>query len=148
MEQYIADKKVLGVTQLEDITTPGGAGMVEVLYEDNSKEVMPVARFDIIKTEAISDASTVQKTIKERVGSMLYSILHEYGIMFGEVEGCVDTCVNYANAGLEKSTDILFGKTQKFLPLIEINNILIKHAKESGDGATSTGGGADSEDQK
>lgn len=148
MNSYIADKKVLTVSVLEDRKSPNGSEMVKVSFKDGTEEIMPKLRFELIVTSEISDLSGVQKLVREKVGSTMFSILHEYGIKFGEIEGAVDACVNYANAGLQKATDILFGYPQSNLPLIEINNILIKNAKESSDGATPTGSGPDKQDQE
>lgn len=147
MEKFIADKKVLTVTVLEDQTTPTKQEMVKVTFTDESTETMPKLRFELISTEKVSDATGVQNKIKEKVGADLFSLLHEYGIKFGEIEGVVETCVNFANAGLERATDVLFGFTQRNLPLIEINKIVLEDAKKNNNGASSTGSTADSSAQ-
>lgn len=147
MEQYIADKRVLGVTVVDE-KTPAQSEMVKVIFEDNTEEVMPKMRFELVVTGEISNASAVQAKIREKVGSTLYSILHEYGVKFGEIEGIVDSCVQFANSGLEKATDILFKNTQQFLPLIEINKILIQNAKNGDNESSSAGSGVDSENKK
>lgn len=146
--QYIAEKKILAVNILEDQKTPAGAEMVEVAFEDDTREVMPRARFEIIATEEISDASGVQTRFNDRISSLLFSILHEYGVKFGEIDKAFDGCVNLANNGLRKSQDILFGCEPKEITLIGINNILLKNAKENNNGSASTGGESDTPDTK
>ena len=137
MEQYIEDKKVLGVTILEE-KTPGGNSMVSVAFEDGTFEVMPEARFNIIKTSEISNASQVQEKILSQVGAVLYGMLHEYGIKMGEAEEVLNSTSTYINSGYEKARDIIWGISHRKLPLIQINKILIKeHAKENNNGTTS-----------
>ena len=143
MEQYISDKKVLGVT-IEETKTPGGQEMVKVLFENQVSEIMPKLRFDSIVTDKISDLTTVQNTIKDRVGKSLFSVMHEYGIKMNEVDGVLDQCTEFVNEGLRKSSDILFGCERPDITLNQVNNILLKqHAKENNDGTVSSGGGSD-----
>lgn len=143
MEQYIADKKVLGVT-IEEIKTPGGQEMVKVLFENQISEIMPKLRFDTIVTEKVSDLTTVQNTIKDRVGKSLFSVMHEYGLKVGEIDGATDACTEFANEGLRKSSDILYGVEKPDITLNQINSILLKqYAKENSDGSSSTGSGSD-----
>lgn len=147
MEQYIADKKVLGVTVLEDVKTPGGMEMVEVIFEDNSKETMPKSRFELTKTDSISDASGVQKVINEKIGATVYGFLVEYGISGSEVDGILDQAVMHVNEATRKATEVLFGGNPSRVSLIEINKILIKqHATTNTDGASSTGSTTDTSD--
>lgn len=142
-EQYIADKKILGVTESE-IKTPGGVNMIKVLFEDNTFEVMPRMRFEIVVSDKMSDATTVQNSIKDAVGKSLFLVMHEYGIKTGEIDGVLDQCTEFVNNGLKKASDILFGFERADITLNTINHILLEqHAKENNDGAGSTGGVSD-----
>lgn len=146
-EQYIADKKILGVTESE-IKTPGGVNMIKVLFEDNTFEVMPRMRFEIVVSDKMSDATTVQNSIKDAVGKSLFLVMHEYGVKTGEIDGVLDQCTEFVNNGLKKASDILFGFERADITLNTINHILLEqHAKENNDGVSTTGGGADTENK-
>lgn len=141
MEQYIEDKKILGVVLVEDEKTPSKEDIVKVMFEDGSSETMPKRRLELISTDEISDGSSVQEKIKKEVGAVLFGALHEYGIKMGEVDGILDSVTNYANLGYQKARDIKWGGiSHEFLPLLEVNKVLIQNAKESNNGTPSTGG--------
>lgn len=142
MEQYIGKKKVVGVVELEE-KTPAKNDMVEVLFADGTKEKMPKARFELIVTPEVSEDTSVQQKVLGRVGAMLFGTLHEYGIKWGEVNQASDVMVKLCENGMEKASDILFGFDKPNIPLIEINNVLLKnHGKENNDGAGSEGSGS------
>jgi hypothetical protein len=144
MESYIAENKILTVQILEDQTTPVGSQMVKVTFEDGKTEIMPKVRFELIKTDEKSDATTVQNKINSRVGAMIYSTMHEYGIKMGEVNGVTDAAVNLTNAGYERARDALFGFEFLDLPLIEINKTLIHATSKNNDGTSPVGSEAHS----
>lgn len=143
MEKFIGPKKVMTVVELEE-KTPLGNDMVKVCFEDETFLVMPKVRYELISSEVISDLTEVQNKVRARVGSMLYSTLHEYGVLMGEVNGISDAMIDLVNNGYEKAREIKFGFEHLELPLIEVNNILKNETKNS-DGATSTGSGSDTE---
>jgi hypothetical protein len=145
MEQYISDKKILGVTEIEK-QTPAGNKMVEVIFEDNSKEVMPKMRFDIIVSDEISNASKVQEVISSTVGSYLLGVLHEYGIKMGEADNILNATGDAVNVGYEKARDLKWGISHRFLPLLDVNDVLREnYAKQNSDGTSSTGSGSNQE---
>lgn len=141
MEQYIGEKKVILVPSLfEGTKTPAGHDMVEVNYEDGTREIMPKARFEIIVTDVKSTPSDVQNTLKTKVGGVLYGVLMEYGILMGEADSIINESADLVNAGYEKARDIKWGIAHRLLPLNEINNVLVTHmkdAKQDNNGASS-----------
>tara|TARA_R110000868_G_scaffold171824_2_gene407607 strand:- start:800 stop:1249 length:450 start_codon:yes stop_codon:yes gene_type:complete len=148
MEKYIGEKKVsLAPTIIEGSKTPAGNPMVEVNFVDGSKEVMPQSRFELIATSEKSNASAVQEVLKQKVGGVLYGVLHEYGILMGEADTIINECADLVNAGYEKARDIKWGYTHRLLPLNEINKILVeslkKDATKDNNGASSVGSGTD-----
>lgn len=148
-DTYIADKKVLGTGILENQKTPAGKEIVEVLFEDGSKEVMPKLRYEMIATNEISDATGVQNKIASHVGATVFGTMHEFGILLGEVEEVLNQVSNLTNSGYEKARDIVWGTEHHKLPLNKINTILLEnYAKENTNGTSSTGSGSDSEDTK
>ena len=147
MDKFIAEKKVLGTVVLEGVKSPAGNEMVEVNFEDGSKEIMPKLRYEMITTNEISDASTVQKTIHSRVSETLYATMHEYGILLGEVEEILNYVSNLTNSGYEKAHDVIWGFPHYKLPLNKINAVLLEnHAKENNSGVVSKGGESNIQD--
>lgn len=144
MESYIGEKKVVGITILEGVKTPTQQEMVKVIFENGDNEIMPKLRFELINTKDISDASAVQEKIKDKVGSTLFSVLHEYGMLVGEIEGVLDRCSEHVNSGLQKAEDIMFKNVRSKIPLIDINNILLEDRKNNAtttsDDATASSG--------
>jgi hypothetical protein len=133
MGKYIADKKILLVKEIEGETTPMGESLVEVSFEDGSKEEMPKKRFEMIVTEEISSDSLVREVLRKQVGSILFGVMHEYGIKIDEVDPCIDTVVELVNNASAKAYEILFGYEKTKIPLIAMNKILVKNIKENGD---------------
>lgn len=137
MEQYISDKKILLVKEIEGETTPMGEMFVEVSFEDGSKEIMPKKRLDMITSQEISSDSVVRDTIRKQVGSVIFGILHEYGIKIDEVDPCIDTVVELVNNSSSRSYEILFGYEKTKIPLNAINKILMANLKEEDGNKTS-----------
>lgn len=141
MEQFIGDKKILGVEESIG-KTPAGNDMVKVLFDDNKFEIMPKVRFELIVTPEVSDATKVMEKLLARVGAVLFGTLHEYGAKWGEVNQMSDVMVKLCESGMEKASDIMWGFDKPSIPLIEINNVLVKnYGKQNNDGAGPTGGG-------
>ena len=129
MEQYIGNQKILTVFQLET-KTPAGEAMVEINFESGKKETMPKKRLELLNSVKISDATSTNLTLKAHVASVLYGVLHEYGVKMGEVNGISDGMVDLVNNGFSKATNFLW-KTEdrEELPLNSVNEVLIANAK-------------------
>jgi len=126
MEQYIGNEKIFTVHEVEE-KTPSGESMVKVSFENGKSEIMPKKRLELINSLEVSDATKVQETINKTVSSMLFAVLHEYGIKMGEVNGVIDSTVKLVNSGLSKASDILWGFEYPDLPLNKVNEILLKN---------------------
>lgn len=144
MDQYIGNRKVMGVVEiaLDSEKTPAGNQMVSVNFEDGTKETMPKMRFELIVSDTLSDASTVQETLKSKVAQYLFGALHEFGIKIGEAEGILTETSLQVNANVEKAVDIKMGFSNFQLPLNEINKIIL-NARQDNNGSASEGGGTD-----
>jgi hypothetical protein len=133
MEQYLSDKKIMLVVEIQDEKTPAGEMLVEVSFEDGSKEVMPKKRLEMLTTQEISNDSLAREVLRKQVGSIIFGVLHEYGIKLDEVEPCIDTVYELVNNATAKSYEILFGFSKTQIPLNAINKILMDNIKENGD---------------
>ena len=144
MEKYIADKKVLALGVLGD-KTPAGNKMVMVNFVDGTQEAMPEMRLNMISTNEISDASTVQTKIRNHVGSYLLGVLHEFGIKMGEADMVLNSAGDAVNLSYERARDIKWGGVgHAMLPLIEVNKVLVQNAtKKDNNGAAPSGGKSD-----
>lgn len=129
MDKFIGEKQVLGVEESIGVT-PGKNPMVKVLFQDGTSEFMPKLRFEMIVTNNKSNASEVQNTLNTKVGGVLYGVLHEYGILMGEADQLINECANLVNSGYEKARDIKWGFQHRFLPLNEINKVLVESLKK------------------
>lgn len=144
--QYIGEKQVMAVVELEE-KTPQGNDMVEVLYE-GSKEKMPKKRFELIQTETISDASTVQNNVRDNLSSMILGMFNEYGVKMGETEPIFGCIAGLVNTGFTKASDLLWGNDFQGVSLLHVNDVLKKnYDKENNNGVGSEGSGPDSENK-
>ena len=147
MKNFIGNKNVVTVVLLEE-KTPGGNEMVNVQFGDGTSEIMPKTRFELIVSEEKSDATTVQNKLKARIGGLMYSVLHEYGVKMGEVNDAIDSVTKLINAGYERARDVKFGFDFLDLPLIEVNKVLLDAStKDSDNGSTSVGSSSDTSNQ-
>lgn len=148
-KQYLGDKEIMTVSVSEK-KTPGGHEVVEVRYENGSKQTMPRARFDLLNSDEINDASGVQLKVRRHVGALMYSVMHEYGLTFAETNDVLDEAAQLVQNAADKATNILFGvEFPSDRTVNQINDILIEHAsKTSNNEDSSAGSGADSEDQE
>lgn len=150
MEQYIGSQEIAMVVELENKKTPFGASMVEVTYASGKKEVMPKKRLESTSSDSLSDDGAVAKMYYSNIASTLFSLLHEYGVKWGEVNPVIDELVGLVDNGYAKASNLLFGAENKSdISLIGINDILLQHAtttKEENNGSASDGGGVDTSD--
>lgn len=132
-----------------DEKTPGKAEMVEIHFTSGDKEKMPKVRFELISSDVKLDATAVRERLKARVGAMLFGILHEYGILWEEVNPVIDAMGGLVDRSFEKASDVKWGFIKPKLPLIEINNILLdEYARKNNDGVGSKGSGTDTGNKK
>lgn len=130
---------------LQNEFSPNKAEMVRVVFEDDTEEVMPKLRYEMVLGDSLSNLSAVQAKISQDVGSILYGVLQEYGIKMGEVEMILNTTSDLVNGCYAKARDIKWGCSHEYLPMLEINKVLLdNYAKQqSVNGIKSTGDGPD-----
>lgn len=141
---YIKDKKVLGITTI-DKKTPSGGEMIQVLFENGATAIMPKTRYNLVKSNEVLDASKFQMNVRRSVGSIVYGILHEYGLTFGETNNVLDEAAELTQSAADKATNILFNvEYPEDRTVNQINDILIEHDhKNNNNETTPAGGGSD-----
>lgn len=131
--QYIGARKIVGISD-SDKKTPSGSKMIHVIFEDGSVKDMPQNRFDLVVTSEESDASAVGAKVRKQVGSMLYGLLHEYGVSLVEANTSLDEAATLINSAMDKATNILYGvEYPDDRTVLQINDILLEHAKSIAD---------------
>lgn len=145
--QYIAEKGIVAVVELDE-KTPQGNDMVEVCFEGELKEKMPKKRFELIVTEEVSDATTVQNRVRDSLSSLILGMFNEYGVKMGETEPIFGCIAGLVNTGFTKASDLLWGNDFQGVSLLAVNDVLKKnYDKENNNGAGSEGSGPDSENK-
>ena len=116
--QYIGVNKIIGVTVLEDVKTPGGAEMVKVFYENNSfSEIMPKKSFEILVSDAIEDTTiSTDKKIKAMTFEIL-QIVGEYDINVNEINILIREIGNQIALNIDRAMNYLWTKDDStFIP--------------------------------
>jgi len=144
MSKFVGNKEILTVVDLEE-KTPSKQDVVEVSFVDETSEVMPKLRFEMIVTEEASSLTGIQNTVKAKVGGTIYGTMLEYGIKWDEVNDVVEAAVGFVNDGYARACDHLFKSEKGNISLIDINKILINHATDNNDGTAPSGSGASTE---
>ena len=139
MEQYIGDRKIMLVMELPEMKTPGGADMVEVSFENGTKEVMPKKRLETIaiSSETPGEPLKDKQILKDTLGNTIIAVLMEYGIKDGEVLDVLNAAMDRKNKMVANVYKIKYGFTEDETPLIELNKIEVENfKKENGDQAS------------
>ena len=139
MQKYIGAKKVTSVIDLGKDGNASSIEMVQVNFEDDTQEIIPKLRYEIISTLEPSDFSGIQKTITNTVGAMIFAVFNAYGITMSEVPIALNYAEEQVNTNYRKSRDLLFGVDHEALMINQINNIIENHAKENSGGTASVG---------
>lgn len=151
-KKYYMDRKVKMVEDTEK-RTPNGAVVQKISFDVGEPVLMSHKRFDLLQSPKQSDATATRDKLIGYLSAMIYGILHEYSVRFGEVSPILDAVVNLANAGSNKATNLMWG-VEHFddRDLLVINDILIKNHRvtkaEPDNGVTPSGSQPDQTDQK
>jgi len=152
---FIEEKKVKEILVLDQ--TPLEDAVFGISFEEGDDMTLTTKKFECIKTEEKSDATTARNTLAKKVGSDIYAILMEYGIKFSEVDPILNEVVRLANDGQNLASDTLWGNKAYDRSLIDVNRVLLSKYAEpektklegnSVDGVTSDGSVADTADKE
>ncbi len=124
IEKFIGNKSILTVIDLGKDKNVSSVEMVEVNYTDETIELMPKLRLEIISTEKISDLTKVQSEITKTIGGMIFAILNSYGVKMSEVPNILNYAEEQVNINYRRSRDILFGLNHEDLMINNINKII------------------------
>lgn len=106
-KQFIGGKKILEVKPTEQ-KTPGGAEILEVLFEDETSQFFSKLMLDNIITENKIDETELRNKRVDPIVEVILTILREYGVKTGELP--------YFSALLNKSLD--YNSNQALLKLL------------------------------
>ena len=83
-DRYIGEKKV-SATKESGLQTPGGVSIVEVLYEDGTKELFSSLMFDQIISETSCDLTALRDKRLGCVVEKMLQLLCDWGIKLNEL---------------------------------------------------------------
>ena len=127
-KQYIGDKQVFGFTKIEnkDYDFP----LVEVLYKDDSKEIMSEKMKDAIITEESIDASSLREKRMQAVASEALGMLLSYGVKYKELDYLFSLLKKSLEMNYEYANEMLWGKNIYEVNLIDMNTVLKNNGKQ------------------
>jgi len=109
-KQYIGKKQVIGFVIQEEFKTPMGGEIVEVLYLDSNKELMPKKTFNLIVTDKESNDSEVAKTKFRPMVQEILAVVADYDIKFFELEYLTTMIKNSILENINRANNYLWRK--------------------------------------
>lgn len=125
---FVEEKKVKEITVSDE--TPMGDAVFGISFEEGDDMTLTTKKFECIKTDEKSDATTARNTLAKKVGSDIYAILMEYGIRFSEIDPVLNEVVRLANDGQNLASDTLWGNKAYDRSLIDVNRVLLNKYAE------------------
>ena len=126
--KYIGLKKVKEVKLLDRKTYLGG-NVVEVIYDDDTKEEFTQEMAEKIATEKTTDLTTLRDNFVKSVVEKMIVVLLEAEIQIVDIEFALAQVSNSLNMHLEKASEILWGKDLMKRNLADIQKILTSQQK-------------------
>jgi len=135
---YIGQKKIKGTLD-SGKKTPLGDMIYEVLLEDDKKILMSAKRLELSRSDKPFDLTAARDNFIKPVASLVYGMLHEYGLQIGEVGYLCQVLATLTQDGINRSNQIRWSvEDEESISLNAINEFLMEqHAKKNKDGASS-----------
>lgn len=109
-KQYIAKKTVMGFVVVEDLKTPLGGEIIEVLYADGSKELMPKKTFNLIVSETERDESKAAAEKFKYMTRDILAVIADYDMKFFEMEYLITLIKNSILDNINRANNYLWTK--------------------------------------
>jgi hypothetical protein len=140
---YVAEKKVKTYSVAED-TTPAGGRVIDIQYDDGTKESLTEANFDAVKGYQKGDATKRQEKLVRAAGTKIYALLMEYSPKILEINHILNQTVRLSEDAADEAINEIWGVERTMdRDLLSVNRILTnQHARkqaetEAGDGPAS-----------
>ena len=113
--------------------------MVEVSFENGTKEIMPKKRLETVgksseeKGKPLEDRQILQDTL----ANILLGVFMEYGVKVGEVDGILNSTVIRINKLFDSTYEMQFGFEKPNTPISVLNKIEVENFKKQNGDQTS-----------
>lgn len=159
-EQYLGPFKVVGIVKM-DVKTPLGGDVIEVLYENRPKEIVPLKAFELLVSPVPVDLTTLQRRRFDYLIPKLIEQIAEVDVrmservsLFGRLNETIEDHFERASNYLWTGDDRNWAKGVNFMnnrTLIETHKTLLEmnadpksHENDGITGNTSDDSGQDS----
>ncbi len=123
MTLYVGNKEIKSTEELEQ-KTPLGNSLVEVIYTDDSKEILPKQMADRLTSLKQVDISEFQHLRCSILADLLFSIIREYGMKWNEFTYVMTLLKTSVEKHREAAEKTLYGKAREEVTLLDIAEIL------------------------
>ena len=123
---FIGKREVKESSELAE-KTPAGNALMQVLFSDNSSEVIPKVLYDKLLTITETDETQARTRRVAIVVEMVFSILREYGLKTGEFGFFISLLKTSIEKHREAAEKILWNKADLEVSLLDINKVLEGH---------------------
>lgn len=133
---FIANKEIKGTVDTGK-KTPLGDIIYEVNLENDRKAVMPAKRLELQKSEKVCDLTASRDNFIKPLASMVFGMLHEYGMRINEIDYFCQVLVGLVKSGADKANEKMWGVEDiGEISLNQVNEVLLKD-EESNKGTKS-----------
>ncbi len=120
MSQFIGPKETIGVSKIEDTE------LVKVLYKDGTSEEMTKLMYDNIVKEESTDLTTERANRVYPIVEEILKVLLKWGVKINEIDYLTTMVITSINQNIGKAEEILWGKEQRQINLIDADKVLKK----------------------
>lgn len=125
--------------ELPEMKTPGGGDMVEVSFENGTKEIMPKRRLETIAISSETQGKPLEdkRLLQDALANTFFGVMMEFGVKAGEVDQILDMVTARVQKAFDNSCKIKFGFEKSLTPLSVFNEIEMDNLKkENGEQTT------------
>ena len=114
--------KFIGADEIEsikpaEVKTPEGKDVMEVTFKNKKKYIYPVTTLELVVTDELSDASTVQQKKMTPMIRQVLGICAEYDLSVSEIEMLFKQIGSNLDLAFNRATNqIWFGDDTRFAP--------------------------------
>jgi len=121
-DRFIGPYKVLSITPVE-MKTALGSEIVEVLFEDGHKKLMPTKAFDLLVSEAASDLTSISDKKIGEIMKKCLEVIEEYDVDFFQWEKVGQKIITALNENMNRARNYLWFKDDaRFVAGIDSEN--------------------------